>query len=92
MNLFQKTKLALQLRSAWNKAEKELNATPHQPMKLKPGITTTEFAVTVGLGLTSVALAALGMVDGNVAIAATTILGAVYAAARGLVKAKNPET
>lgn len=90
MTLWQKTKLLLTLRSAWSKAEDELNQ-PHRPMKLKPGITTTEFWTTLGLGLGSLGLAALGMLDGTYAVAAATILGAIYTAARGLVKAKNIE-
>jgi hypothetical protein len=88
MTLWQKTKLLLSLRSAWNQAEKELNDKPHTPMKLKPGITTTEFWTTIGLGLGGLTLSALGMVDGTYAVAAATILGAVYTAARGLVKSK----
>jgi len=88
MNALRKLKLALALRSAWSKAEKQLEATPHQTMKLKPGIKTSEFWTTVGLGLAAVVLAALDQIEGNVAVAATTILGAIYAAARGLAKSK----
>lgn len=88
MNLLQKLKVAMGLQSAWKKAQQQYNATPHQPMKLKPGISTSEFWTTVGLGLGSVILGALGMVDGNVAVAAATILGAVYTAVRGLLKSK----
>jgi hypothetical protein len=88
MNLLQKIKVAMGLQSAWQKAQQQLNATPHQPMKLKPGISTSEFWTTVGFGLGSVILGALGMVDGNVAVASATILGAIYTAARGLAKSK----
>ena len=90
MSVMQKLKLLLGLNRAWEQTEDILNA-PHTPMKLKPGVKTSEFWTTIGLGLGSLLLAALGQVDGTYAAAAATLLGAVYTAARGLLKAKTGE-
>jgi VanZ family protein len=84
MTWAQKIKILFSLNQAVNKAKTQLeNPTP---MKLKPGIKTTEFWITLSLGLGSVLLGALGQIDGSTAAAAATILGAVYTAARGYLK------
>ena len=90
MNLITKAKLLLGLNKAWKQTEEILNTPNPTPMKLKNGIKTTEFWITTVLGLGAVVLGALDQVDGTYAAAAATILGAVYTAARALVKTKAP--
>lgn len=90
MNLFTKAKILLGLNKAWQETEEILNTPNPKPMKLKPGVKTTEFWITTALGIGAVVLGALDQVDGTYAAAAVTILGAVYTAARALVKAKDP--
>lgn len=58
-------------------------------MQLKPGVKTSEFWVTIGLGLCPVILSALGQLDGEYAAAAVTILGGIYTAVRGLLKSRQ---
>jgi hypothetical protein len=87
MTWAQKIKVLFSLNQAVNKAKTQLeNPTP---MKLKPGISTSEFWITLSLSLGSVVLAALGQIDGSTAAAVSTVLGAVYTAARGYLKAKG---
>lgn len=86
MNLITKARALLSLRAAFKKAEREMEN--YRPMKLKPGIETSEFWLVVGFGLADTALAGLGMVDGSIAAAALAILGSIYTAARGMVKAR----
>lgn len=91
MNLFQKTKLLFSLSKAWGEAQDTLNQQPYKPMKLKSGVKTSEFWITVSLGLGGVVLGALGQIDGTWAAAIATILGAVYTAGRSLVKVRGEE-
>lgn len=87
MSLFEKLRILTGLNKAVNQAQNILkNPTP---MKLKPGIKTTEFWITLGLGLGSVILATLDQIDGTTAASAATILGAVYTASRGYLKAEG---
>ena len=58
-------------------------------MKLKPGVSTTEFWLAVGAGLVGVGGMAFGMVDGDTATACATILGALYMLLRTAAKNKT---
>lgn len=57
-------------------------------MKLKQGVTTTEFWVVIAGGVISTSMAALDMVDAKWAVAAVTSLGAIYTLVRGALKNK----
>jgi len=86
MNLIQKAKVLLGLNKAVKDAQRILETQPHQPMKLKPGIKTSEFWITIAVGIGAVVMNALGQIDGTTATAAATIVGALYSVARGLTK------
>jgi hypothetical protein len=58
-------------------------------MKLKPGITTTEFYVTIGGVLVQGALAAFGMIDAGWAAMGITLLGGLYNLGRFALKSKT---
>lgn len=58
-------------------------------LKLKPGIKSSEFYISIAAGLVSVLLAALGMVDAEWAAVSVTILGTVYTLIRGGLKSKS---
>lgn len=91
MNLLQKAKLIFSINKAWRQASDIVHTQPYKPMKLKPGIKSSEFWITLSLGMGSVLLGALGQIDGTWAAAAATILGAVYTAGRTLAKSKGEE-
>lgn len=55
-------------------------------MKLKPGVSTTEFKLTVTVGVIALALDIAGQIDGEVAVGALTILSAVYTVMRKQLK------
>jgi hypothetical protein len=59
------------------------------PMKLKPGIKTSELWVTIGSGLLSTTLAALGLVEGTYVAVGLTILGSLYTLLRSGLKARE---
>jgi hypothetical protein len=61
----------------------------YQPMKLKPGIASTELWVTIGAGVITTALAVLDKMDGSYAAVGVTILGALYTLLRSNLKAKG---
>ena len=61
----------------------------HRPMKLKPGIATSELWVTAVAGILSTALAVLGLVDGTYVAVGVTILGSVYTLLRSGLKARE---
>ena len=60
----------------------------YQPMKLKPGIQTSELWVVIGSGLISTALAVAGLVEGTYVALGVTVLGSLYALIRGGLKSK----
>lgn len=88
MNLLAKAKILLCLNKAVNEAQRILETQPHQPMKLKPGVKTSEFWITLAVGLGAVVMNALGQIDGTTATAAATIVAALYSVARGMAKGK----
>lgn len=55
-------------------------------MKLKPGITTTEFWITISGIVVQGALTAFGMLDAGWAAVGATILGSIYTLIRGNIK------
>lgn len=91
MNLLQKAKLLFSLNKAWREASDIVHTQPHKPMKLKSGVKSSEFWITLTLGLGSVVMGALGQIEGTWATAAATILGAIYTAGRSLAKSKSEE-
>lgn len=58
-------------------------------MKLKKGISSTEFWVTLAAGLSGVAMANLNMIDAEWAVGSVTILGTVYTVLRSALKSKE---
>jgi hypothetical protein len=60
-------------------------------MKLKPGVSTTEFWTVAGAGIAGTALACLGLVDGEWVVGATTILGVDYTSLRAGLKKLEAE-
>lgn len=90
MTLWTKTKLFLALKSAWASAQKIWNTKNPTPMKLKPGISTSEFWLSAGLGLGAFVLSLLDKLDGTWAAGAAVLLGGIYTAARTLAKSKEP--
>lgn len=61
-------------------------------MKLKPGITTTEFWTTIGATVVQGLLAAGGMIDGTYAAFGITLLNLLYPLLRTALKNKSADT
>ena len=79
MNLLDKAKILLGLNKAVNEAQRILKAQPHQPMKLKPGIKTSEFWITIAVGIGAVvdgATLVVSLRDSGIGLAMAEAFGA----------------
>lgn len=84
---FPKITLIKELTSLWRLIT---NPKKDKSMKLKPGVTTTEFWIVIAAGACQVGLAAMDKIDAEWAAGGITILGGIYVLIRGGLKSKPP--